>query len=149
MFPNNYNMSFSMPYSANMMGPGIGMTSGLRSSIGIPSRGGLFARLFGNTFGASRGINLPNILNTASRTLGVVNQAIPVVKQIGPLYNNMKSMLKVASLFKDETDPPKKNNNISRNNKIQPNTVTNETNELEKEKTITQNSYSNSPNFFI
>lgn len=88
---------------------------------------GLFGRL-GNAF---KGINFGSLLNNANRTLGVVNQAIPLVKQAGPMFNNMRSMIKVASLFKDETEPAKKSDEkkVDTNN----NTV----------------NYSNSPNFFL
>ena len=82
-------------------------------------------------------------MNNASKTLGVINQAVPLVKQVGPMYNNMRSMLKVASLFKDETSPSVKTNNVSNKNNTRNNNV------IEKEKTIINSNYSNSPNFFI
>lgn len=90
-----------------------------------------------------RGINFSSILNGASKTLNVVNQAVPLVKQAGPMVSNMKSMLRLASVFKDETDTPKKkennleNNNINTNN-YNPNIVNND-----------YYNYDNSPNFFI
>ena len=143
MFPNEYN--FNMPFSAGFNNFGAPMMgTGLRGGLGAINRsGGLFSRLVGGV----RGINWAGLLNNTSRTLGVINQAIPVVKQIGPMYNNMKSMLKIASLFKDETEPtpPKSNNKQNTNNNI------NKTNNKkeEKENTIIKNNYSNSPNFFI
>ena len=130
MFPNGYNIPFYASYNMPRMAMGIGQ---------IPRTGGLFSRL-GGSIGTLRSFNWPSLLNNASKTLGVINQAIPVVKQIGPMYNNMKSMLKIASLFKDETDPTPRNNNTTPNNP---------TNNLEKENTITSNNYSNSPSFFI
>ena len=141
MFPNNFNMPFYQPYA------NIGINTGLRGGIGAATRsGGLFSRLTGGLSGA-RGINWGGLLNNASRTLNVINQAIPIVKQVGPMYNNMKSMLKIASLFKDETDPNHKDKqttiNIESSNK-NTNNIT-----KEKENTIITNNYSNSPNFFI
>lgn len=68
---------------------------------------GLFSRI-GSGIHALRGLNWGGIINNTSRTLGLINQAIPVVKQVGPMMNNVKSMLKVASVFKDETDSPRR-----------------------------------------
>lgn len=125
MYPNGfYNMPFVNPYNT------LGATSAL------PKTGGLLSRL------GLRNINFSNILTNTSKTLNVINQAIPVVKQVGPMFNNMKSMLKVASLFNDATTPS--NNNTKSNN-----TVNNISNNETKENTITNNSYSNTPNFFI
>jgi len=142
MFPNNFNMPFYAPYGN--MGMPSGLRHGLGSGIGIASRGGLFSKLTG-----IRSFNWQSLLSNASRTLGVINQAIPIVKQVGPMYNNMKSMLKIASLFKDETDPaPRKSDTINSINNNQ-NTNNNINNDEQKENTIITNNYSNSPNFFI
>ena len=128
MYPNGfYNMPFVNPYNA------VGAASAL------PRTGGLLSRL------GLRNINFGNILTNTSKTLNVINQAIPVVKQVGPMFNNMKSILKVASLFNDATTPSNKNNNNNSSN----NKVNNETSGQRNENTITNNSYSNSPNFFI
>lgn len=140
MFPNGYNMPFYSSYGSPNIGMGIG-------NIGAMSRGGGLLSKLGLARGASGGLkafNWGGLLNNASRTLGVINQAIPLVKQVGPIYNNMKSMLKVASLFKDETDPVTKNNNS-----IISNNDSNDNTEIKKENTTINNNYSNSPNFFI
>lgn len=126
MYPNGfYNMPFTNPYNA------MGITQA------IPKSGGLLSKL------GLRNINFGNILTNTSKTLNVINQAIPVVKQVGPMFNNMKSMLKVASLFNDATTPT----NSTRNNNTK-NTANIEKNKT-KENTTTNNIYSNSPNFFI
>mgnify|MGYP000726004410 FL=1 len=128
MYPNGfYNMPFVNPYNA------VGATSAL------PRTGGLLSKL------GLRNINFGNILTNTSKTLNVINQAIPVVKQVGPMFNNMKSILKVASLFNDATTPSNNNNNNNSSN----NKVNNETSGEKNKNTITNNSYSNSPNFFI
>ena len=128
MYPNGfYNMPFVNPYNA------VGATSAL------PRTGGLLSKL------GLRNINFGNILTNTSKTLNVINQAIPVVKQVGPMFNNMKSILKVASLFNDATTPSNSNNNNNSSN----NKVNNETSGEKNKNTITNNSYSNSPNFFI
>ena len=103
------------------------------------------ASLFSRWAGLAKGFNFSAFLDGTQKTLGVINQAIPVVKQVGPMFNNMKSILKVASLFNDATTPRNNNNNNNSSN----NKVNNETSGERNENTITNNSYSNSPNFFI
>ncbi len=44
-----------------------------------------------------RGINWNNILNNTQRTLGIINQAIPIVYQVRPLLNNARTLFRVAS----------------------------------------------------
>ena len=115
--------------------------SGLKSLLGL-----------GNTravAGAARGINWSSLLNNTSKTLGVVREAIPIVKEVGPMMNNMKSMLKVASLFNDATTPSNNNSNTQNNNSTNNSSNNRVNNETRNENTITNNSYSNSPNFFI
>lgn len=153
MFGNNFGYPFMggmpnqmiSPMTRNMMGPvmsplnrGISQGGGLRSLLGLgrtTSPGGL----------TSRGFSFSNLLNGASKTLGVVRDAIPVVKEIGPMMNNMKSMLKIASVFKDETDTKEKKEETSSNiNNNDQNNITN------KEKTdYSYNQSNNSPNFFL
>ena len=153
MFGNNFGYPFMggmpnqmiSPMTRNMMGPvmsplnrGISQGGGLRSLLGLgrtTSPGGL----------TSRGFSFSNLLNGASKTLGVVRDAIPVVKEIGPMMNNMKSMLKIASVFKDETDTKEKKEETSSNiNNNDQNNITN------KEKTdYSYNQSNNLPNFFL
>lgn len=133
MYPNGfYNMPFVNPYNA------VGAASAL------PRTGGLLSKL------GLRNINFGNILTNTSKTLNVINQAIPVVKQVGPMFNNMKSILKVASLFNDATTPSNnKNSNTQSNNNTNNSSNNKVNNETSNENTITNNGYSNSPNFFI
>lgn len=153
MFGNNFGYPFMggmpnqmiSPMTRNIIGPamsplnrGISQGGGLRSLLGLgrtTSPGGL----------ASRGFSFSNLLNGASKTLGVVRDAIPVVKEIGPMMNNMKSMLKIASVFKDETDTKEKKEETSSNiNNNDQNNITN------KEKTdYSYNQSNNLPNFFL
>lgn len=85
-------MNYYMPYFnmyPNMMAPAV-----------FPSASkGIFSRLFG------RGINWGSILNTTQKTLGFVNQAIPVVKQVTPMMKNAKTIFKVMNEFKREDSP--------------------------------------------
>ena len=44
-----------------------------------------------------KGINWNSILNNTQRTLGIINQAIPIVYQVKPLLSNAKTLFRVAS----------------------------------------------------
>ena len=112
----------------------------------IPTRGFTFKRTssfgrLGNIFKGIKTFNWTSLINNTSKTLGIINQSIPLVKQAGPVFGNMKSMIKLASVFKDETD------NIPRttpNNNTYTKTIT-------KEKESSNDNYngSDSPTFFI
>ena len=79
----------------------------------IPSSsGGLFSRLFSN-------ISLTGIINNTQKTLNIVNQAIPVIKQVKPVVSNAKTMFKVLNEFK-RSDTKTSANNIV-NNKVNTN----------------------------
>ena len=94
-----------------------------------------------NIFRGVNNLNWQGMLNNVYRTLGVVREAIPVVKEVGPMINNMRSMIKIASVFKDETDTKKspKKSNTSREE---------ETNNTSTSNTPNYN-YNNEPNFFL
>lgn len=63
---------------------------------------GLFSRLFKN------GINWGTILSNTQKTLNIINQAIPVIKQAGPIVNNAKTMFKIMNEFKKVDVPLRK-----------------------------------------
>ena len=135
MYGNNYFMPYGMNY-------GMPLGMGLRGSSLVPKTG-ILGRLGGVT-GAVKGFNWGGLLNNASRTLGVINQAIPVVKQAGPLLSNMKSMMRLATAFKNETSP--KNKNISKDIETSTEVINNYKNE-EKNEVDYENNYM--PSFFI
>ena len=62
-----------------------------------------------------RSINWNNILNNTQRTLGIINQAIPIVYQVRPLINNARTLFRVASAINDN-DEDETDNNISNEN---------------------------------
>ncbi len=146
MYGNNVGGPFIMP--PNMIrGPVMMGTIPYGQTVG---RGGLSAA----TRGISRGgilsgiksINWGGMLGNASKALGVVNQAIPIVKEVGPMMNNMRSMLKIASVFKDETD----NKQTTKKETI----IASENNQdIKKEEisnsSITTKNTENRPNFFL
>lgn len=57
-------------------------------------------------------LNFSEILNGTQKTLNVINQAIPIFYQIRPLWNNAKTMLKIASAINvnEKQDKIVKNN---------------------------------------
>ena len=80
-------------------------------------RNNFFSKI-ANTFSNLKNINWGGLINNTSKTLGVINQTIPLVKQVKPVMNNMRSMIRIASLFRDETDDNKKsivNDNYTNN----------------------------------
>ena len=88
---------------------------------------------FGNSLSSpiKSAINWGSILNNTQKTLGIINQAIPVYHQVKPMWNNARTMFRVMG------EMCKINNiNTGTNN----NTTNNSAPTKEK---------SNEPNFFI
>lgn len=64
-------------------------------------------------FRGLRGLSLGDILAGTQRTLNVVNQAIPIFYQIRPLWNNTKTIFKIANAInEDNTTKTQKTNNV-------------------------------------
>lgn len=63
-----------------------------------------------------RGINWNNILNNTQRTLGIINQAIPIVYQVKPLLNNARTLFKIAGAINEKDDPIETNTNADNYN---------------------------------
>lgn len=83
--------------------------------FGIPSFGVTPSVSRGLFSGAlRRGINWGSILNNTQRTLGLINQAIPVVKQVSPIVNNAKTMFRVMNEFK-KIDTPTESETVADN----------------------------------
>lgn len=129
----------------------------LNNTISAAGRGGLFSKL-GGAASAIRSFNWGGLINNTSKTLGIINQTIPLVRQVGPMFSNMRSMLRVASLFKDETDNNFNNNsnsktqvvNNSQNNSNMMVDTKNQMDEKKEESSINYNSViDGSPTFFI
>lgn len=77
-------------------------------------------------------LNFSSILNGTQKTLGIVNQAIPLIKQVSPIINNAKTMFHVMDEFK-------KDDSLGSKQKVNQKTTTN----------VEQKTYSNNPNFFL
>ena len=145
-----YNQPFFIPSYYSSAIPNLtrgAMMTNPALSAGSASRGAsLFGKL-GNTVGAIKSFNWGGLINNTSKTLGIINQTIPLVRQVGPMVGNMRSMLKIASAFKDETDTSSTNNqNITKN---QPQNTNNTTYDNRKEEKIVDYTTNDSPTFFI
>ncbi len=59
------------------------------------------------SFNLPKSFNWSNFLDKTSKTLNVINQAIPIVYQVKPIINNAKTMLKIANTINSDTLPNK------------------------------------------
>ena len=126
-----------------------GVRNGIGSAIGSSAAGsGLASRLGSTSLG--KGLfgkfSFSNFLSGASKTLNVVNQAIPIFYQVKPIINNAKTMFRIMGAVKDN---PTENNNDNTSINIQNsnNTISNNTQSVNK-----SNNYSyqeENPTFFI
>lgn len=113
---NYYNPYFSYPYMGSI----------------ASNSGGLFKSLLGN------GINWSSLLSGTQKTLNIVNQTIPLIKQVSPVMKNAKTMFKIMNEFRKEDTPPQ---NVKSNDLIDNNLIIDETN--------INLSNNNGPTFFI
>lgn len=101
--------------------------------------------ILGSILGGVKGFNWSGLLSNVQKTLGIVNQAIPMVKQVSPIINNAKTMFKIMNEFK-KVDTPVTNNN-------QTNTTTSNNQEQANDRTSTTNepidTNDSGPTFFI
>ena len=58
--------------------------------------------LLSRSLNAAKTINWSNLLDGTQKTLGVINQAIPIVYQVKPLLSNVKTMFKIVDAVKDD-----------------------------------------------
>lgn len=162
-----YNSPFYMSgFNPTMMNPSmlrniptnslISTTRGLNTTNTLANIGkstGLLSRL-GTGLSSVKKINWGGLINNTSKTLGIINQTIPLVKQVGPIVGNIRSMMRVASIFKDETDTPKNSNyftpptNSSLNNNTTTTTIK-PISTIQNKNTLEKTNYTESPTFFI
>lgn len=88
-------MNYYYPYFNAMpyMNAAMPMASTASKVAGAATKGGGLRGLLG-------GIKWGSIVNGTQKTLGIVNQAIPLVKQVRPVFNNAKTMFRVMNEFK-------------------------------------------------
>ena len=116
---NFYNPYFGYPYM----------------SAASPSTGSIFSRLLG------RGINWSSLLSGTQKTLGIVNQAIPLVKQVTPVMKNAKTRFKIMNEFKKVDTPTSTTVSNNRTNSV--------TEETASEFSTNEIHTNNGPTFFI
>lgn len=92
---NYYNPYYMIPYT---------------NIANVAPRTGLLSSLLGGI----RNINWSGIIDNTQRTLGLINQTIPVVKQVSPVMKNAKMMFRVMNEFK-KIDEPSNNTNSNKN----------------------------------
>lgn len=128
--PNpNFNRNIPvMPINPNNMGA-------FRNVAPVPRLSSLFsgarAGAATSAMGTSK-VTFSSLLNGASKTLGVINQAIPVFYQVKPIWNNAKTMFRVIKEINT-------NDTLSNNKENTTNTIN-----VNKNK-----ENSNSPTFFV
>lgn len=65
--------------------------------------------LLKGSFSFLKKINFSNLLDGTSKTLGVINQAIPVFYQVKPIVSNISTVFKITNALKeDNTEENKK-----------------------------------------
>ena len=125
MYGNNvFNPYMFTPRFSNIMGSSIG-----RNMVSNGISKGFLSNLFSK-------FSLNKFLTGTSKTLNVINQAIPIYYQVKPMISNAKTMFKVMNAVKEPTS----NNNQSNKSNVINNTPKQQSN------------YSNSngnPTFFI
>ncbi|HIR48550.1 MAG TPA: hypothetical protein IAB35_01055 [Candidatus Faecimonas gallistercoris] len=57
---------------------------------------------------AIKTVKWSSLLEGTQKTLGVINQAIPIVYQIKPIMNNAKTIFKIADSIRDTKTPQEK-----------------------------------------
>ena len=136
-----------MPYMGYrgpmMMGGMRSFGSPLMGALGRGARLGQGASLFGKLRGS---FNFSKIISNTGKTLDVLNRGIPLVKQAGPMFKNMKTMFRLASAFKDESNPREVNNSNKTTAKYQNN---NSQYQTRRSTANNQNEQYSGPNFFI
>lgn len=98
----------SMPY----MMPGMAIPASNAATLGSATKAG--SSIFSK-------INLSSLLSNAQKTLGVVNQAIPLYYQVKPVFKNLKALGKIGKEFTKLNE----NNNQNSNRSTQQRSVTN------------------------
>lgn len=63
-----------------------------------------------------KNIKWSSILDGTSKTLGVINQAIPVIYQVKPIINNAKTMFNIAKIMNEPQEEIKKETITKENN---------------------------------
>ena len=93
---NNYNPMFNTMNMTRSISPFATAGSSVANTITNTTRSGLFSKIGSSKF------TLSGILNGAQKTIGTVNQVIPLYNQVKPLFQNSKVLLNVAKAVKGD-----------------------------------------------
>ena len=63
-----------------------------------------------------RHFNWNSILNNTQRTLGIINQAIPLIYQVRPLVSNARTLFRVASAINEKDEDSNEEESLSYTN---------------------------------
>lgn len=102
----------SMPYIM----PGMAIPASNAATLGSATKAG--SSIFSK-------INLSSLLSNAQKTLGVVNQAIPLYYQVKPVFKNLKALGKIGKEFTKISENNNRNSNKSENQKQVTNIIDN------------------------
>ena len=71
--------------------------------------------LFSKGLSAAKGINWGSLLDGTQKTLGIINQAIPIFYQVKPIISNARTMFRIADVVKNDNfnDNSNNTNNLS------------------------------------
>lgn len=75
--------------------------------------------LLSKGLGLTKTINWTALLDGTQKTLGVINQAIPIVYQVKPIIGNAKTLFKIANVMNENPQPNNTQNIIPTNNLIE------------------------------
>ena len=94
---NNFNPYFNYTNMTRSISPFAPAGSSIMQGITQTARNGsLFSKIGGSK------ITLSGILNGAQKTIGTVNQIVPIYNQIKPMFQNSKILLSVAKGLKGD-----------------------------------------------
>lgn len=60
-----------------------------------------YSGLLGKGLSLTKSINWTALLDGTQKTLGVINQAIPIVYQVKPILGNAKTLFKIANVMNE------------------------------------------------
>ena len=121
-----YNYSYFNPFMYQQYNQAANLSRGLGRNIfganafsnSIPNAVGNSSKLSTLGKGLFGKFSFSGLLNGTSKTLNVVNQAIPIYYQVKPIFNNAKTMFRIMGAVKDDDKKHKTLNNKNTNTKI-------------------------------
>lgn len=156
-----YNPFMYQPYyqAARMAGSGLGSLAGASASnlgrAGLSGLGSRAAATAGAASGVGRGLlsrfSFSGLLNGASKTLNVVNQAIPIFYQVKPMVNNAKTMFRIMGAVKEDGTSSRKKTQTTNHTKRVSSSSNIETKQVNSNNTqiINNDFQEENPTFFI